>query len=485
MISPMYAAASVYVLFGIPAPVGAFTCKSVGSIQHHNRHDGLRPLRGVVSRPSVGSRRNHAPVHVLVASSSSRTEEQEQEEKEEVGISELNQPKFLADLDQSSRQMLDELTITTSSQSQQCSIQWKFQGHDINCRVNRPGPGVGVVDNGVVDTNSPTTSSSSTKPVIVLVHGFGCSLVYWRETVQSLTRAGYTVYSMDLLGHGRSAKPTENVTYSTKLWARQLDDFCRDNLSSRDEEEDNIVLIGNSMGSIIALHAATGEFANESSSSSSSPAAAAGRGRPPPPYIREHIAGIGMFNCGIGMNIHSITRDEKWNPLQRYALDAIFTFLENTVFGNVALMEWILDKVVTRDFLRKTLLQLYQNAENPEATVDNELVESLYEPAKDPNSAQVLSQILTNEAGMTPMEVHAKYGPFLDDLPIHVVWGAADTVTPVDGIGEVGQLYSALGAADDNKVTMDLVQAGHIAFDEAPDVANGSMLGWLSSLVPA
>jgi len=483
MMHTMYAAASVYVLFGFAANVGAFTCRSVGSIQHHNtcRHS-LRPLVGVVSRLSVGSRRNHVPVLLVAAASSSRTEEQEQEE---VSSSELNQPKFLADLDQSSRQMLDELTITTSSQSQQCSIQWKFQGHDINCRVNRPGPGVGVVDNGVVDTNSPTTSSSSTKPVIVLVHGFGCSLVYWRETVQSLTRAGYTVYSMDLLGHGRSAKPTENVTYSTKLWARQLDDFCRDNLSSRDEEEDNIVLIGNSMGSIIALHAATGEFANESSSSSSSPAAAAGRGRPPRPYIREHIAGIGMFNCGIGMNIHSITRDEKWNPLQRYALDAIFTFLENTVFGNVALMEWILDKVVTRDFLRKTLLQLYQNAENPEATVDNELVESLYEPAKDPNSAQVLSQILTNEAGMTPMEVHAKYGPFLDDLPIHVVWGAADTVTPVDGIGEVGQLYSALGAADDNKVTMDLVQAGHIAFDEAPDVANGSMLGWLSSLVPA
>ena len=365
---------------------------------------------------------------------------------------ELNEAEFLADLDRSSHQM-DGYTMVQSS------VPWKFRGYDINCQVTRPGRTIA----------SSSSLSVSKKPVILLVHGFGCSLVYWRETVKALSQAGFTVYSMDLLGHGKSAKPTENVTYSTNLWAQQLDDFCSDNLC----EDNDIVLIGNSIGSIIALHAATGDFASESTISATSR-----------PFIKEHIAGIGMFNCGIGMNIHSIVRHEKWNPLQRYVLDAIFTFLEFTLFGNVALMKWILDRVITREFLRSTLLQLYPNAENPEVIVDDVLVESLYEPAKDPNSAKVLSQILTNEAGMTPMEIHDKYRTFLDRLPIHVVWGDSDNVTPVDGIGEVGQFFRAQSADDDNCITMEVIKAGHIPFDEAPDVANGSMLHWLKQLPP-
>lgn len=78
------------------------------------------------------------------------------------------------------------------------------------------------------------------------------------------------------------------------------------------------------------------------------------------------------------------------------------------------------------------------------------------------------------------MEVHAKYGEFLDKLPIHLVWGDTDAVTPLDGIGEVGQFYTALAAADGNHVTMEVVNSGHIPFDEVPSVSNGSLLRWLN-----
>ena len=33
-----------------------------------------------------------------------------------------------------------------------------------------------------------------------------------------------------------------------------------------------------------------------------------------------------------------------------------------------------------------------------------------------------------------------------------------------------------------SKVTMEVVHGGHILFDEVPEVANGSMLKWLSEL---
>ena len=80
------------------------------------------------------------------------------------------------------------------------------------------------------------------------------------------------------------------------------------------------------------------------------------------------------------------------------------------------------------------------------------------------------------------MEVHSKHGTFLGKVPIHVVWGDKDTVTPVDGIGEVGQLYSALAAEDGNHVTMEVLNGGHVLFDEVPD-ANQSMIRWLNDKV--
>ena len=78
------------------------------------------------------------------------------------------------------------------------------------------------------------------------------------------------------------------------------------------------------------------------------------------------------------------------------------------------------------------------------------------------------------------MEVHAKYGALLDELPIHVVWGDSDIVTPLDGIGEVAQFYTELASSDGNRVSMEVVHGGHVVFDEVPDVANGSMLQWLN-----
>ena len=80
------------------------------------------------------------------------------------------------------------------------------------------------------------------------------------------------------------------------------------------------------------------------------------------------------------------------------------------------------------------------------------------------------------------MEVHAKHSAFLNKVPIHVVWGDADTVTPVDGVGEVGQLYGALASEEKNRVTMDVMNGGHILFDEVPG-ANRSMIRWLNNEV--
>ena len=373
----------------------------------------------------------------------------------------LDRERFLEELEASRLHEHLQSSIASTSSSQ--SSYWKFKGYDIFRQVALP--------------ERPRKDA----PAVILVHGFGCSTVYWRETIRSLTSQGYEVHALDLLGQGRSAKPTPEqwwpwhpVEYSLDLWAEQVDAYARENL----DPGRPIVLIGNSVGSLVCLAAATGDFAEHRSEDAD--AAILGEDRCYLPYIRQHVVGIGEFNCGIGMNVRNILKDPGMNPIQRFLLTGVFNVLETAIFGNTALLAFVMDKLVTRDMLRSMLRDLYSDAVDPDAKIDEELVDSFYLPAKESASPFVLKQILTNDAGLTPMELHAKHSEFLDSLPIHVVWGDEDKVIPIHW--QVPRFLQELSERDDNAVTMDVVHGGHILFDECPEVSNGSMLAWLNSL---
>ena len=385
----------------------------------------------------------------------------------------LDRESFLKELQLEAAQ-LDEHPnphSATGTSSQQSSSYWKFRGYDVFRQVALP--------------EEPRTGGPNA-PAVILVHGFGCSTVYWRETIQALTAQGYEVHALDLLGQGRSAKPTPEqwwpwhpVEYSIDLWAEQVDAYARENLDLGRP----IVLIGNSGGSLVCLTAATGDFDNgrrREDGAAGADAATFREDRCCLPYIRQHIVGIGEFNCGIGMNVRNILKDPKWNPVQRWLLTGVFNVLETMVFDNTALLAFVMDRLVTRDMLRKVLRDLYSCAPDPEAKIDEELVDSFYLPAKETASPLVLRQILTNDAGLTPMELHAKHGEFLDSLPIHAVWGDEDKVIPIQW--QVPRFLQELSEREGNAVTMDVVHGGHILFDECPEVSNGSMLAWLDSL---
>ena len=64
-------------------------------------------------------------------------------------------------------------------------------------------------------------------PPIVLIHGFGASSSHWRHNAGALAAAGYRVFSLDLIGFGRSDQPGLNRHFSldNRLWSRQLAAF--------------------------------------------------------------------------------------------------------------------------------------------------------------------------------------------------------------------------------------------------------------------
>jgi len=81
---------------------------------------------------------------------------------------------------------------------------------------------------------------------VLLVHGYASSTYSWRKMMQSLAKAGYHVWALDLLGFGRSDKP-EHFSYSLEAYVEQVRRFIRDKQLS------GVNIIGHSMGGAISL----------------------------------------------------------------------------------------------------------------------------------------------------------------------------------------------------------------------------------------
>ena len=84
---------------------------------------------------------------------------------------------------------------------------------------------------------------------MVLLHGFGASSSHWRHNAAPLTKAGYRVYGLDLIGFGRSEQPGlhSHIRLDNRLWARQLAAFLEQVV------QQPAVLVGNSLGGLTAL----------------------------------------------------------------------------------------------------------------------------------------------------------------------------------------------------------------------------------------
>ena len=92
----------------------------------------------------------------------------------------------------------------------------------------------------------------NTRPMILL-HGFGASSKHWRRNSYYFAKKGYSVYSIDLIGFGDSAQPglKEIEKLDNGVWCNQVSDFIKQVI--RPKTSKKIILIGNSLGSLVAL----------------------------------------------------------------------------------------------------------------------------------------------------------------------------------------------------------------------------------------
>ena len=91
---------------------------------------------------------------------------------------------------------------------------------------------------------------------IIFIHGFGASSAHWRYNLSYFAKNGHAVYVFDLIGFGNSAQPgiKEIGLIDNSVWCDQVKHFINEIIRPRNSNK--IFIIGNSLGSLVALTSA-------------------------------------------------------------------------------------------------------------------------------------------------------------------------------------------------------------------------------------
>ena len=267
------------------------------------------------------------------------------------------------------------------------------------------------------------SSSENGDTPLILLHGFGAAIEHWRNNIPTLGQE-YHVYALDLLGFGASRKA--NTSYSVYLWVEQVHDFWQTFIRQP------VVLVGNSIGSLVCLTAAV--------------------------TYPEMVKGIVMLSLpDVSLRQEMIPR---W-------LQPIVTTLENLVASPLLLTTLL--KVLRRpSTIRRWASVAYQD----KTAINDELVAILSAPAYDESADKTFSALFKSvrqpEFAPSAKEVLPKL-----EIPILLIWGSQDRMVPTNLAPIFAKLNSQIKY-------IEMEQVGHCPHDECPDKFNRILLDWLN-----
>lgn len=261
---------------------------------------------------------------------------------------------------------------------------------------------------------------------IMLLHGFGTSIGHWRHNLEVLSEH-HTVYALDMLGFGASRKVC--INYKVDLWVDQVYEFWQTFIGQP------MVLIGNSIGSLVCLAAAAAH--------------------------PEMVKGIVLIN------LPDLSLEEEMTP--KWLRPTVSTI--KSLVASPIVLKSLFYFVRRPPILKKWAGMAYANP----AAISAELLEILTLPAQDRGAAATFSALLK---AMTS----SKFGPHVKsilptlNIPILLMWGRQDRMIPPHLARQFAEL-------NPNLELVELDNAGHCPHDECPDVVNQILLDWLARYV--
>ena len=288
---------------------------------------------------------------------------------------------------------------------------WTWESHDIGWSV-------------MGDRTAPKA--------VLLIHGFGANTNHWRFNQPVLAEQS-PAYAIDLLGFGRSDQPqarlndelasNNSVHYGFDLWSQQVADFCQQVIDRP------VVLVGNSIGGVVALRAAQRLGA-------------------------EHCKDVVLIDCAQRlMDDKQLATQPAWMAWIRPLLKTLVSqrWLSTALFRNAA----------RPALIRSVLNQAYPSGAN----LDDQLIDLLYQPTQRPGAAEAFRGFINLFDDHLAPDLLATL-----EQPVHLIWGERDPWEPVAEARYWAERFSCI------RSLQVLPAVGHCPHDEAPEPVNTRLL---------
>lgn len=282
---------------------------------------------------------------------------------------------------------------------------WHWRGWKIRYSYTRVNP-----ENG--DNDIP----------IILLHGFGASIGHWRHNVPVL-KESHTVYALDLLGFGTSRKAYTN--YDVTVWSELVYDFWRTFINVP------VIIIGNSIGSLIALYG-TAQY---------------------PEMVYRLVM----------LSLPDLSARRKMLP--KFILPVVQTI--ESIVASPLIIRLIFLIARQPKVIRKWLGVAYVD----KTAVDDELVDIIATPPQDKGAARTLIA-LTKSVNQSDFSLSAQDLLRQVNIPMLLLWGKGDRFIPPTIAPQLASVNPL--------ITLKLLDGlGHCLHDEKPDLFHRILFDWL------
>lgn len=270
-------------------------------------------------------------------------------------------------------------------------------------------------------------AGSSSRPPILLIHGFGANLNQWRHNLPALSTVA-PVYAIDLLGFGDAEKAAAD--YGATLWAEQGADFIQQIIGQP------VNLVGHSLGALVAMTMAHRH----------------------PDWVQKLLL------------VTVPTAASREDVVAGWVAD-----LARTVESWVAsplLLRPLFRVVRRRKFLARALRGIYVRSE----VVDEELIDTFALPPQQRGAARTLCYLVNARSSEA---FSPSVTGMLTELtqPTLIVWGQQDRVIPprfAEGLADLSPQIQMRFLPD----------VGHCLYDEDPNTFNRVVTQWATQLSP-
>ncbi|KGF96833.1 putative alpha/beta hydrolase [Prochlorococcus marinus str. MIT 9302] len=276
---------------------------------------------------------------------------------------------------------------------------------------------------------------------IIFLHGFGASRKHWRKNLEYFAKRNCASYSLDLIGFGDSDQPgiRQIGKLNNEIWCNQVKDFIAQVIRPRNSEK--VILIGNSLGSLVALTCAV-SLEDEIATVIASP-------------LPDQIQG----------NKKNITNKPLFKKFKDRFIRIFFIFFP---------LEIILFLIIKLGIIKLGLNSAYFKKDN----IDCELIDLITKPVLKRTAARSLRAMCI---GMSSRDEEFQASYLLRKLstskkvPFLLIWGDKDNFIP---------LFLGKKIANFHRwVKLKIVSnSGHCIHDEDPSVFNSISYEWIKDL---